>query len=385
MMDAGAGRRAKTSVSAGWEFYRLCAQARIRGRSAARTAVWWLPLAACCLASTPGPGFAQRTQTAVSAAQSSGKPARSDPDARAAARGHFEAALEHYNAHDYREAIREFELSLAAVPNADIWFDIGRAHEQLGELPEAIESYRRYLRDRVDATDAAALRARIAALQARSDAEREARAARALPSTGSLAIEASQAGVELRLDGQALGTAPLQRVIAVEPGAHRVVASKANHAPFIARVDVQPGAVSAAYVRLTPLRVRLTAAPPRGATWILAAAGGVALLTGTGLAIAAGAQRNAGDTPAGDAIDRADDLTSASRATLGAALGLAAGAMLAYVIEGSAAGGEAEPGAHAQRVAPLLAPRRRFAAARVVAPRRRFAAARHYARAAHRF
>ena len=357
-MDAGAGRRAKTSVSGGWEFYRLRAQARIRGRSAARAAGWWLPLTALCLASMPSPGSAQRTQTAVSAAES--KPAVADPDARAAARAHFDAALEHYNAHDYREAIREFELSLAAVPNADIWFDIGRAHEQLGELSEAIESYRRYLRDRVDATDAAALRARIAVLQARSDAERAARAARALPSTGSLAIEASQAGVEVQLDGRALGAGPLQRVIAIEPGAHRVAASKANHAPFLARVDVQPGAVSAAYVRLTPLRARPPEAAPRVATWILAAAGAAALLTGTSLAIAAGAERNARDAPSLDAIDRADDLTVASRVSLGAALGLAAGAMLAYVIEGSAAGGEIEPHARAQRVAPQASAARRF-------------------------
>jgi tetratricopeptide (TPR) repeat protein len=357
MMDAGAGRRAKTLVSPGREFYSLCAQARIRGRSVPRSAGWLLRVATLWLAIAAG-AEAQRTDSAGRAASRPAQPATVDADARAAARAHFEAALEHYRAHDYREAIREFELSLAAVPNADIWFDIGRAHEQLGELSEAIESYRRYLRDRVDATDAAALRARIAALQARSDAEREARAARELPSRGSLAIEASQAGVEVQLDGQKLGAAPLQRVLAVEPGPHRVSASKAGHAPFRARVDVQPGAVSAAYVRLTPLRSEPALASTRVATLILAAAGAAAVLTGTGLAIAAGAQRNARDVPTRDAIESADDLATASRASFGAALGLAAGAMLAYVIEGAAEGGEGA--SRAQRVAPQASGARRF-------------------------
>jgi tetratricopeptide (TPR) repeat protein len=354
MLDASTGRRAETSVSAGLESYRLRAQARIRGWSAARHARWLGPIAALCLAlCLAGPArssSAQRAQTAVSAAATSGRPTP-DADARAAARAHFDAALEHYRAHDYREAIREFELSLAAVPNADIWFDIGRAHEQLGELSEAIESYRRYLRDRVDATDAAALRARIAALEGRRDAERAARAARALPSTGSLAIEANQPGVEVQLDGQALGTAPLQRVVAVEPGAHRVSARKASHAPFLARIDVQPGAVSAAYVRLTPLQARAPVAASHVASIVLAGASAAALLTGTGLALASGAERNARDVPPSDAIDRAGDLAAASRVSFAAALGLAAGAMLAYVIEGSVAGGDVDPHARAHEAA----------------------------------
>ena len=236
--------------------------------------------------------------------------------------------MQHYEAHDYREAIREFELSLAAVPNADIWYDIGRAHEQLGELAEAIESYRRYLRDRVDATDAAALRKRIAELQARHDAERAARAKRAAPSRGSLAIDASQPGVGLELDGEAIGSAPLERVLAVEPGAHRIAGRKPGYAPFLARIDVQPGAVSAAYVRLAPLAAKRDApAAPHAVTWGLAAGSAAALIAGSGLAIAGGARRNAGE------VDTANDLDTGSRVSFAAALGLAAGAMLAYVIE----------------------------------------------------
>ena len=288
-------------------------------------------------------------------------PASAQSDPAGAARTHFEAALAHYRERHYREAIREFELSLSIVPNADIWFDLGRAHEQLGELNEAIDSYRRYLRDRVDATDAAALRSHMAELEQRSAREHAARARREQPAQGSLAIEANQAGSRVALDGHELGTAPLERVVPVEPGAHRVSGRRDGYAPFDARIDVQPGAVSAAYVRLIPLRTAPQQATPKIATWTFAGAGAIALLSGATFALVAGAERE------GRHFDTADDLGTASRVSVAAALGLSVGAMLAYVLEAkSAAANERAPRAIAvERAAALqlLAPRRRFAAA----------------------
>lgn len=265
----------------------------------------------------------------------------------------------HYRAHRYREAIREFELSVSIVPNADVWFDLGRAHEQLGELSEAIDSYQRYLRDRVDATDAAALREHIAALQRRSESEHAARVRREQPAQGSLAIDAQQTGARVELDGRELGKAPLERVVQVEPGDHRVSARRDGYAPFDARIDVQPGAVSAAYVRLLPLRTAEQQASPQGVTWAFAGASAVALVSGTSLALISGAER---DTRR---FDRADDLGLASRVSFGAALGLAAGAMLAYVLEtnGSAASSERAPHAIAIERPVAMAARRRSAGA----------------------
>ena len=76
--------------------------------------------------------------------------------------------MQHYRARRYREAIREFEQSASTVPNAELWFDIGRAHEQLGEYGLAIENYRGYLRDRVDAPDADELTHHIETLAQRA-------------------------------------------------------------------------------------------------------------------------------------------------------------------------------------------------------------------------
>jgi hypothetical protein len=318
MKLAGSRRRDGTRAWPGPECYRVGQRARIRGQSRPR----FLPITLLALAVSAGLAGPGHAQQAASSAQG---------DAAAAARTHFDAALVHYRAHRYREAIREFELSVSIVPNADVWFDLGRAHEQLGELSEAIDSYQRYLRDRVDATDAAALRDHIDELRQRSEREHAARVRREQPAQGSLAIDAQQAGARVALDGQELGTAPLDRVVQVEPGGHRVSARAEGYAPFDAHIDVQPGAVSAAYVRLLRLRTADQQASPRVATWTFEGASAVALASGTALALISGAERDAGR------FDRSDDLGVASRVSFGAALGLAAGAMLAYVLEAKSA------------------------------------------------
>ncbi len=73
-----------------------------------------------------------------------------DPQAAQRARERFQAGMEHFEAHRYRDAIHEFELAASLVPSADIWFNIARAWEELREFEPAIEYYQRYLRDRVD-------------------------------------------------------------------------------------------------------------------------------------------------------------------------------------------------------------------------------------------
>jgi hypothetical protein len=78
-------------------------------------------------------------------------------------------------------------------------------------------------------------------------------------------------------------------------------------------------------------------------TWTFAGATAVALLTGTSLALVSGAERDA------RRFDRADDLGMASRVSFGAALGLAAGAMLAYVLEADGAPSERAPHAIATK------------------------------------
>ena len=308
------------------ELYRALRGKRICGQTLARSYRRALGLLAICGAcSIAAPGFAQpRATTAAAPAPAS----RRAPGGElgAAARQHFEAAMAHYRARRYREAIHEFELSTAKVPSADVWFNIGRAHEQLAEFRLAIESYQRYLRERADAPDAREVRAHIDELSGRGEASPDSPERRA--EHGSLAIDADQAGALVMLDGRRLDVAPIDKILEVSPGAHRLEVSREGYVPFRATIDVQPGALSAAYVDLRPL----TQPPPANGTsfwtWLAVGASAAALITGTTLGIVAMDRRDHGD------LEAANDLARASDIALGSALTLAVGAAILHFSSG---------------------------------------------------
>jgi hypothetical protein len=247
--------------------------------------------------------------------------------AQASGRARFAAAMAHYGARRYREAIHEFQLSIAELPSADVWFNIARAHEQLGEYALAVEHYRLYLRDRVEAPDAAEVQQRIAELEQRARRAWQARTGSA-PASGALAIDGAEPDSIVLLDGQQLEAPALQGVLHVDAGRHRLEVSRRGHVPLRAEVEVQPGALSVAYVQLQPLtRVRADE-PARLWTWVAAGVSAAALLASGALHVAALDRRDAGS-------DRsAHQLGVASDVALAAGLGLAVGAVLLYFTEG---------------------------------------------------
>ena len=74
-----------------------------------------------------------------------GTVASQDADVARRAREEFEQGFAHFEARRFREAIHSFQVAAQLVPSADLWFNIARAHEELGEWEQAIEHYRRYL------------------------------------------------------------------------------------------------------------------------------------------------------------------------------------------------------------------------------------------------
>ena len=99
-------------------------------------------------------------------------PASAEDDGLAAAEKHFNAAQSAYTNGEYSQAAAGFENAYEARPLAPFLFNIGAAYEKLaranprklGHWNKAIENYRAYLEKVPDASDADAVKARIAVL-----------------------------------------------------------------------------------------------------------------------------------------------------------------------------------------------------------------------------
>jgi tetratricopeptide (TPR) repeat protein len=95
---------------------------------------WVAPLVACSL--LVGSPLAPSTARAQESAESA---------QRASARAHFAKGVALAKAHDYAQALSEFQQAYAAVPHFSVLYNIGQARLALGESAEAISVLQRYL------------------------------------------------------------------------------------------------------------------------------------------------------------------------------------------------------------------------------------------------
>jgi tetratricopeptide (TPR) repeat protein len=89
----------------------------------------------------------------------------SDDANLAAAKQHFEAGKNAYNAGDYPTAIREFKLAEQLRSSPVLDYNIGLANEKLGKRRVAIKYYRRYLESMPNAQNRAEVEASVAELE----------------------------------------------------------------------------------------------------------------------------------------------------------------------------------------------------------------------------
>jgi hypothetical protein len=194
------------------------------------------------------------------------------------ARSHFVLGMQFFEVRAYRDAIREFELVTAITPSAEVWFNIGRAYEELGEYDRARVAFERYLRDRVDAPDAAAVRERLAGLSQRAAA----RASGSLLASGdgSLKIQAPPPEAVIALDGRVISQRSEPLLLAA--GRHRLEVTREGFVPFRAELSIEPGMLTTAHPALVPLRepAQPEASSQRGTWWMLGIAGAGLLATG---------------------------------------------------------------------------------------------------------
>lgn len=198
------------------------------------------------------------------------------------AHAHFLRGLDYFRARDFRKALAEFAGAAKLSPTADLWFNIGRAHEELGEYAEAGSAFDRYLRDRVDAPDAPAVKARIAKLNTMLRAARTRQAEER--ELGSLRIRGSASGSSVFLDGQPLQEAALGEPLLLPVGRHRFDVTRSGHIPLHAVVDIQAGLLTTAHAQLQPAHVARTKPAVHGLDYALFGVAGAALLVSAGFA-----------------------------------------------------------------------------------------------------
>jgi len=144
-----------------------------------------------------------------------------DDDARA----HFKRATELYDANDLRGALLEFQHAYELSPSYKVLFNIGQVEMELLEYAQALQAYTRYLRD--GGSDVPT--ARIAAVREDID--------RLSGRVGHITIQAA-AGAELRLDGVAIGFAPLPDAVPVNVGVHELTVHVPGRDPARRTVEV---------------------------------------------------------------------------------------------------------------------------------------------------
>lgn len=126
-----------------------------------------LACAAAALLTAPPSGAQVPAQAPETAAET--------PDA--AARRHFDRALELYRAGRYGEALQRLESAAQLDPNGkDLFFNLSLVHEKLGQLPEAVAALERFRELEPDAVERERARVTIERLKGAQAATPVARA-----------------------------------------------------------------------------------------------------------------------------------------------------------------------------------------------------------------
>jgi tetratricopeptide (TPR) repeat protein len=127
---------------------------------------------------------------------------------------HFRSGVTLYKEGKYAEALAEFERAYEIAPHPLVLYNIAGCHRELSNYAESIKYSQRFLEEGKGVVP----KSRLATAQTELDAVL-ARIARV-----TVSVEGAE-GAELSLDGESLGTLPLDMPLVLAPGEHRLVAS----------------------------------------------------------------------------------------------------------------------------------------------------------------
>lgn len=131
------------------------------------------------------------------------------PEQVAEAERLFHEGLDAVRANDFHQALELFRQSRHLNPSVPIvTFNIALCHRKLGNAPDAVQELFRFL-----AEGGAELPQRDRAQELVTELS---------PSVGAVRIRVPDAGATVLIDGEAVGPSPLDEVVYVAPGTHRV-------------------------------------------------------------------------------------------------------------------------------------------------------------------
>lgn len=233
----------------------------------------------------PLAAWGQAQPTPTPAAQAATPSDATVNDARRA----YNEGSEHFNAGRYTEALTSFERAYTLRANPVVLKPIIECHERLGQVPEAIASIERYLREAPTAPDHAAMETRLRSLQ-----QRPAR----------VHVTSEPGSASLVLDGRRLE----QRTptdLEVAPGHHHVVLELDGYTTTGLDFDVGPGVSHSVGVSLAssapsgntvaPPPVAQPSRGPSPAVWVAVGVAGAAAITGTVFGVIALSDANSYD------------------------------------------------------------------------------------------
>jgi tetratricopeptide (TPR) repeat protein len=126
------------------------------------------------------------------------------------ARTHYAAGVAAYSAGRFREAVNEFIAADRLAARPALSYNIARAYDRLGDVANALQYYREYLRREAGAANAGETKDRV----------RELEAALAQKGVQQLSVRSEPSGASLRIDDRLVGTTPWTGEL--QPGAHRL-------------------------------------------------------------------------------------------------------------------------------------------------------------------
>jgi tetratricopeptide (TPR) repeat protein len=126
----------------------------------------------------------------------------------------YDRGLKFYSEGDYRLAVIEFERTYELVPDYRVLYNIAQVRIQLGEYARARKALQRYLKE--------------GAGQIKPDRERSVHADLEMleSRTATLRIDCSEAGADVLVDGEAVGTTPLTEPVLMNAGEHNIEVRK---------------------------------------------------------------------------------------------------------------------------------------------------------------